>query len=49
MVTHESFSKTYEGSELDDLSHAKRYISWIISMLNPYVKQCVIEVGAGLG
>lgn len=42
-------TKTYQGTELEDLSNARNYIKWIMNCLNPFLKGTVLEVGAGVG
>lgn len=39
----------YPGEELDTFSHAKNWKSYWISLVSPYIKGNVLEVGAGIG
>lgn len=39
----------YITSDLDDMSNAKNYSKWIISLIKPYIGDYILEVGAGCG
>jgi len=42
-------SLTYEGRDLEAMSFARNYHTWIADLFAPYVRGRVIEVGAGSG
>ena len=39
----------YEGTDLDAMSHAGRYSSWIADEMRPYLGKRILEVGSGTG
>ncbi len=50
-ITHLSNNDgfTYTGRELEAMSVAANYHSWILGIFNPYLGRHLVEVGAGLG
>jgi len=40
---------TYEGCDLEAMSQAPKYYRWLISIIQPYFGDTVVEVGAGSG
>lgn len=40
---------TYIGDDLEDMSGAPRYYTWILNKFAPYVGKHIVEVGAGSG
>ena len=39
----------YQGKELELFEHAQNWKKYFASFMSPYLKGCVLEVGAGIG
>lgn len=44
-----SIIQDYTTSDLDDMSVARNYNAWIIELIQPYIKDNILEIGAGSG
>lgn len=49
MSTGATTEFSYSGTELDALTEARNYYSWLLHRFSPHLGRRVIEVGAGIG